>query len=98
MTSDSHVWHGVSWGDHWYGAGTGPYLVGMGLIIYGYAFIGFVTQIYGFWKLFASFLPNVIQSLKMVLPPGRQRSSRVCTVDRVRVLASISREAKCVWA
>merc|ERR1712098_876015 len=44
------------------------YFVGLGLIVYRWAFVGFCIQLYGFWKLFASFLPNVIQSLKMI--PG----------------------------
>merc|ERR1719158_2484319 len=48
--------------------GSGSYFFGIALILYGYAFFGFVAQAYGFWKLFASFLPNVIQSLKMI--PG----------------------------
>ncbi len=38
------------------------------MILFGYVLIGFVLQLYGAWKLFAAFLPNVIQSLKMM--PG----------------------------
>jgi hypothetical protein len=48
--------------------GTGTYFTGIALILYGWAFFGFLIQLYGFWKLFSSFIPNVIQSLKMI--PG----------------------------
>jgi len=41
---------------------------GFGLIIFGFSFFGFVLQLYGIWKLFAAFLPNVINALKFV--PG----------------------------
>jgi hypothetical protein len=48
--------------------GTSTYFAGIALILYGFAFFGFLLQLYGFWKLFSSFIPNVIQSLKMI--PG----------------------------
>lgn len=41
---------------------------GCALIIYGWPFVGFCLEIYGVWKLFATFLPNVVNTLKMV--PG----------------------------
>lgn len=48
--------------------GTSGFFGGFLLIIYGWAFFGFIGQCYGIWKLFAAFLPNVVASLKMV--PG----------------------------
>lgn len=47
---------------------TGAFFGGFFLIIMGYSFFGFVLQMYGIWKLFAAFLPNVIAALKLV--PG----------------------------
>ena len=92
MKQGPHTRHGVFRENLWPASqGTGPYLLGMALIIYGYAFIGFVTQIYGFWKLFASFLPNVIQSIKMVTLGMLQRKSGLRAgelLDRVRPQAS----------
>merc|ERR1712176_710599 len=48
--------------------GTSSYFVGIGVIIFGWPFCGFVIEMYGVWKLFAAFLPNVIASLKMTVP------------------------------
>ncbi|KAF4666652.1 golgi transport 1B [Perkinsus chesapeaki] len=44
------------------------FFAGFALVIYGYAFVGFLLEAYGFWKLFAAFLPNVMHSLKLI--PG----------------------------
>merc|ERR1719449_38782 len=41
---------------------------GFFIIIYGWPFVGFCLEMYGIWKLFAAFLPNVIQAMKLV--PG----------------------------
>jgi uncharacterized membrane protein HdeD (DUF308 family) len=48
--------------------GTSAYFAGISVIIFGWPFCGFVLEIYGIWKLFAAFLPNVIASLKMTVP------------------------------
>uniref|UniRef100_A0A7S4UMD7 Vesicle transport protein n=1 Tax=Alexandrium monilatum TaxID=311494 RepID=A0A7S4UMD7_9DINO len=48
--------------------GTTSYFVGISLIILRWSFCGFVLQMYGVWKLFAAFLPNVLTSLKMAVP------------------------------
>mmetsp|Transcript_47343 Transcript_47343/g.125355 ORF Transcript_47343/g.125355 Transcript_47343/m.125355 type:complete len:140 (-) Transcript_47343:117-536(-) len=48
--------------------GTFFFFLGFVGIIAGYAFIGFVIEIYGAWKLFAAFLPTVINAMKMI--PG----------------------------
>jgi len=52
--------------EKWKGSAT--YFLGIFLIVFGWSFVGFVLEMYGIWKLFASFLPNVITSLKML--PG----------------------------
>jgi len=52
--------------EKWKGSLT--YFLGIFLIILGWPFFGFLLEMYGIWKLFASFLPNVITSLKML--PG----------------------------
>lgn len=44
------------------------FFVGFLLVLFGWAFIGSLVELYGFWKLFSAFLPNVIQSLKFI--PG----------------------------
>eukprot|EP00929_Paragymnodinium_shiwhaense_P040920 TRINITY_DN21292_c0_g1_i1.p1 TRINITY_DN21292_c0_g1~~TRINITY_DN21292_c0_g1_i1.p1 ORF type:complete len:139 (-),score=33.50 TRINITY_DN21292_c0_g1_i1:212-628(-) len=48
--------------------GSTAYFAGIALIIYGWGFFGFVLELYGIWKLFAAFLPNVLTSLKMTVP------------------------------
>mmetsp|Transcript_97111 Transcript_97111/g.290131 ORF Transcript_97111/g.290131 Transcript_97111/m.290131 type:complete len:139 (-) Transcript_97111:190-606(-) len=52
--------------DKW--KGSTSYFVGILLIILRWSFCGFVLQMYGVWKLFAAFLPNVLTSLKMAVP------------------------------
>jgi hypothetical protein len=47
---------------------SGCFFCGFFLVLYGFAIIGSIIQLYGFWKLFAAFIPNVIHSLKMI--PG----------------------------
>lgn len=48
--------------------GSTAYFCGIALIVYGFSFIGFILEMYGIWKLFAAFLPNVLASLKMTVP------------------------------
>eukprot|EP00435_Cladocopium_sp_Y103_P061721 s245_g23.t1 len=48
--------------------GTTGYFLGIAIIIVGWPFFGFLTEMYGIWKLFAAFLPNVLASLKMTVP------------------------------
>uniref|UniRef100_A0A7S3XAI1 Vesicle transport protein GOT1B n=1 Tax=Strombidinopsis acuminata TaxID=141414 RepID=A0A7S3XAI1_9SPIT len=48
--------------------GSAAYFLGIALIIFGWPFVGFCVEMYGMWKLFAAFLPKVLQSLKLV--PG----------------------------
>mmetsp|Transcript_79982 Transcript_79982/g.212289 ORF Transcript_79982/g.212289 Transcript_79982/m.212289 type:complete len:139 (-) Transcript_79982:71-487(-) len=48
--------------------GSSAYFLGIGLIIFGWSVVGFIMEMYGVWKLFAAFLPNVITSLKMAVP------------------------------
>merc|ERR1719433_2683669 len=42
--------------------GTSAFFAGIAIII-GWPFFGFVIELYGVWKLFAAFLPNLIASL-----------------------------------
>ena len=44
------------------------YFSGLILTLWGYSFIGFVAQLYAIWRLFAAFLPNVFQGLRLI--PG----------------------------
>nr|ABO47888.1 hypothetical protein [Alexandrium fundyense] len=48
--------------------GSSAYFLGIGLIIWGWSVVGFILEMYGVWKLFAAFLPNVITSVKMAVP------------------------------
>ena len=41
---------------------------GVTLIIWGYSFLGFISQVYAVWRLFAAFLPNIFQALRLI--PG----------------------------
>jgi hypothetical protein len=44
------------------------FFAGFLLVLFGWALVGTLVELYGFWKLFAAFVPNVIQSLKFI--PG----------------------------
>lgn len=44
------------------------FFAGFLLVVFGWAFIGTLVELYGFWKLFSAFIPNVIHSMKMI--PG----------------------------
>mmetsp|Transcript_24064 Transcript_24064/g.53271 ORF Transcript_24064/g.53271 Transcript_24064/m.53271 type:complete len:139 (-) Transcript_24064:141-557(-) len=48
--------------------GSTSYFLGISLIVWGWPFAGFLLEMYGIWKLFAAFLPNVINSLKLTVP------------------------------
>eukprot|EP00927_Polykrikos_kofoidii_P069104 TRINITY_DN64498_c0_g1_i1.p2 TRINITY_DN64498_c0_g1~~TRINITY_DN64498_c0_g1_i1.p2 ORF type:complete len:141 (-),score=37.29 TRINITY_DN64498_c0_g1_i1:237-659(-) len=48
--------------------GSTAYFLGIGLIVYGWGFFGFVLEMYGIWKLFAAFFPQVLASLKIGVP------------------------------
>merc|ERR1719356_1007634 len=48
--------------------GTSAFFAGIAVIIIGWPFIGFVIELYGVWKLFASFLPSVLSSLQLMVP------------------------------
>eukprot|EP00933_Yihiella_yeosuensis_P010308 TRINITY_DN11671_c3_g1_i1.p2 TRINITY_DN11671_c3_g1~~TRINITY_DN11671_c3_g1_i1.p2 ORF type:complete len:139 (-),score=21.89 TRINITY_DN11671_c3_g1_i1:154-570(-) len=48
--------------------GSTGYFAGIALIIAGWGFFGFILEMYGIWKLFAAFLPNVLTSLKLTVP------------------------------
>uniref|UniRef100_A0A0G4I9K1 Vesicle transport protein n=1 Tax=Chromera velia CCMP2878 TaxID=1169474 RepID=A0A0G4I9K1_9ALVE len=45
--------------------GSAFFFFGFVLVLYGWPLIGFLIQIYGVWKLFSAFLPNVVQAVKM---------------------------------
>ena len=47
---------------------SGTFFAGFLLVLFGWAFTGTIVQLYGFWKLFSAFVPNVIHSMKMI--PG----------------------------
>jgi hypothetical protein len=44
------------------------FFAGFLLVLFGWAFTGTLVELYGFWKLFSAFIPNVIQSLRFI--PG----------------------------
>jgi hypothetical protein len=44
------------------------FFLGFLLVLFGWAFIGSIVELYGFWKLFSAFIPNVINSMRMI--PG----------------------------
>ena len=44
------------------------FFAGFLLVLFGWAFVGTLIELYGFWKLFSGFLPSVVQSLKFI--PG----------------------------
>mmetsp|Transcript_53027 Transcript_53027/g.133994 ORF Transcript_53027/g.133994 Transcript_53027/m.133994 type:complete len:138 (-) Transcript_53027:119-532(-) len=48
--------------------GTSAFFAGITVIIIGWPFFGFLIEMYGVWKLFAAFLPNLISSLQYTVP------------------------------
>mmetsp|Transcript_81377 Transcript_81377/g.226638 ORF Transcript_81377/g.226638 Transcript_81377/m.226638 type:complete len:139 (-) Transcript_81377:190-606(-) len=48
--------------------GSAAYFAGIFVILWGWPFVGFIVEMYGVWKLFAAFLPNVLASLRMTVP------------------------------
>ena len=44
------------------------FFVGFGLEVMGWGFFGFLAQLYGIYKLFMGFLPNIIVGLKSFVP------------------------------
>ena len=61
------------------------FFLGFLLVLFGWALVGTVVELYGFWKLFAAFVPNVIQSLKFI--PGM---SVVLNLPGIRNLVNIA--------
>eukprot|EP00919_Chromeraceae_sp_WS-2016_P001932 GHVR01004603.1.p1 GENE.GHVR01004603.1~~GHVR01004603.1.p1 ORF type:complete len:139 (+),score=21.65 GHVR01004603.1:130-546(+) len=41
------------------------YFGGIALILYGFTLIGCFAQMYGVWRLFSGFLPNILQAVRM---------------------------------
>ncbi|GMH36142.1 hypothetical protein BSKO_04010 [Bryopsis sp. KO-2023] len=41
--------------------GSGCFLGGVSLVLYGWTWLGFLVETYGFWVLFKGFIPNVLQ-------------------------------------
>merc|ERR1719162_2553795 len=48
--------------------GTSAFFLGIAVIIIGWPFFGFLIELYGVWRLFAAFLPNLIWSLQNTVP------------------------------
>jgi hypothetical protein len=44
------------------------FFAGFGMQVFGWGFFGFLAQLYGIYKLFMGFLPNVIVGLKSFVP------------------------------
>lgn len=51
--------------------GTGFFLVGIGLVVWGWTIIGFLLESYGFWRLFSAFFPTVLSFLRRM--PGLRK-------------------------
>eukprot|EP00922_Rhytidocystis_sp_ex-Travisia-forbesii_P072145 GHVS01107599.1.p1 GENE.GHVS01107599.1~~GHVS01107599.1.p1 ORF type:complete len:137 (-),score=4.87 GHVS01107599.1:86-496(-) len=41
------------------------YFFGFTLIVYGHSIVGLIAELFGIWKLFSAFLPNIIASAKL---------------------------------
>lgn len=46
--------------------GTGFFLLGVGLVVWGWTLVGFAIETYGFWHLFSAFVPTVLAALRRV--------------------------------
>ncbi|CAL5227607.1 g10609 [Coccomyxa viridis] len=47
------------------------FLCGVGLVVWGWAIIGMVVETYGFWCLFAGFIPTALSFLRRIPVFGR---------------------------
>eukprot|EP00386_Alphamonas_edax_P014356 GDKI01044134.1.p1 GENE.GDKI01044134.1~~GDKI01044134.1.p1 ORF type:complete len:139 (-),score=18.54 GDKI01044134.1:33-449(-) len=45
--------------------GTAFFFGGFIIIVWGWGIIGLLLELYGVWKLFSAFLPNVLQAVRM---------------------------------
>jgi hypothetical protein len=46
--------------------GSGFYLGGVLLVVYGWTFVGFIVEAVGFWFLFCDFIPTVLSYSKQL--------------------------------
>ena len=51
--------------------GSGFFLGGLLLVVWGWAVVGMLVEAYGFWLLFAGFFPTVLSFLRRIPVLGR---------------------------
>ena len=55
----------------WAVQGSVFFLSGVGLVVWGWAIIGMIVETYGFWCLFAGFIPTALSFLRRIPVFGR---------------------------
>jgi hypothetical protein len=51
--------------------GTVFFTIGVGLVVWGWAIVGMLVETYGFWLLFAGFVPTALSFLRRLPILGR---------------------------
>ena len=51
--------------------GSGFFMGGVALVLYGWAVVGMCLETYGFWVLFSGFFPTVLANLRSIPFLGR---------------------------
>merc|ERR1719162_745205 len=70
--------------------GSTSFFLGIAVIIIGWPFFGFLIEIYGVWKLFAAFLPNLLNSLQFMVPGA----SMVMGMWPISILVSMIKDTR----
>ena len=60
------------------------FLSGVGLVVWGWAIVGMIVETYGFWCLFAGFIPTALSFLRRIPVFGRILDLPVFKKARVR--------------
>ena len=60
------------------------FLSGVGLVVWGWAIVGMIVETYGFWCLFAGFIPTALSFLRRIPVFGRILDLPVFKKVRIR--------------
>ena len=64
------------------------FLSGVGLVVWGWAIVGMIVETYGFWCLFAGFIPTALSFLRRIPVFGRVLDVPVFKTVQSRLTAS----------
>ena len=70
------------------------FLSGVGLVVWGWAIIGMIVETYGFWCLFAGFIPTALSFLRRIPVFGRILDLPVFKKVRTEISGTCPTDAK----